>query len=133
MAGTDAFVTRHPRAASLPIIAATLWPQAAQAAPALDGSQMGAAWALPFTGILLSIALGPMLLSKIWHAHYGKIAALWAIVTLAAIAAAAGVSAAIAAFMQAMLGEYMSFIILLFALYTVAGGLLITASSAANP
>lgn len=94
---------------------------------------MGAAWALPFAGILLSIALGPLLLPKIWHAHYGKIAALWAIVTLAAIAAAAGVSAAIAAFMQAMLGEYMSFIILLFALYTVAGGLLITGQLGGKP
>ena len=126
-------MTRRPRAAAIPILAFAVWPQAAQAAPALDGTRMGAAWALPFAGILLSIALGPLLLPKIWHAHYGKIAALWAIVTLAAIAAAAGVSAAIAAFVQAMLGEYMSFIILLFALYTVAGGLLITGQLGGKP
>jgi hypothetical protein len=27
-----------------------------------------------FVGILASIALGPLLFPKIWHAHYGKIA-----------------------------------------------------------
>ena len=36
---------------------------------------MGWPWALPFAGILLSIATGPLLFPKFWHAHYGKIAA----------------------------------------------------------
>ena len=54
-------------------------PSAAHAAPALDGAQMGWPWALPFAGILLSIATGPLLFAKFWHAHYGKIAALWAL------------------------------------------------------
>jgi Na+/H+ antiporter NhaD/arsenite permease-like protein len=122
-----------PRAAAILILVLATSPQAAQASPALDGTQMGAAWALPFAGILLSIALGPLLMPKIWHAHYGKIAALWSIITLAAIAAAAGVSAAIAGFVHAMLGEYLSFIVLLFALYTVAGGLLITGQLGGRP
>ena len=56
-----------------------LLPQAAQAAPALDGAAMGWPWALPFAGILLSIATGPLLFPKIWHHHYGKIAAGWAL------------------------------------------------------
>ena len=74
----------------------------------------------------MSIALGPLFAAKFWHAHYGKIAAFWAALTLVAIARRYGGSAALAGFVHAMLGEYMSFIILLFALYTVAGGLLIT-------
>ena len=32
----------------------------AYAAEALDGSQLGVIWALPFIGMLLSIALGPL-------------------------------------------------------------------------
>ena len=36
--------------------------------PALDGAQMGWPWALPFVGILLSIATGPLLFPKFWHA-----------------------------------------------------------------
>jgi len=106
--------------------------QSVQAAE-LDGAAMGFAWGLPFAGILLSIALGPLLAAHFWHAHYGKIAALWAIITLVAIAAGYGFSAALAGFIHAMLGEYMSFIILLFALYTCAGGLLIIGNLGGKP
>jgi Na+/H+ antiporter NhaD/arsenite permease-like protein len=108
-------------------------PLPVHAAPALDGAQMGVGWALPFAGILLSIALGPLLFKKIWHEHYGKIAAFWAAVALAAIAWRFGVPASLAAFVHAMLAEYMSFIILLFALYTVAGGVLITGNLGGKP
>ena len=57
----------------------------AQAA-SLDGATMSWPWALPFAGLLLTIAAGPTLFSKIWHAHYGKIAALWAALALVPIA-----------------------------------------------
>jgi hypothetical protein len=73
-------------APSLGALAALLIPTAAQAAPALDGAGMAWPWALPFAGILLSIALGPLLFPKIWHHHYGKISAAWALATLAALA-----------------------------------------------
>jgi Na+/H+ antiporter NhaD/arsenite permease-like protein len=97
----------------------------AQAAGGLDGAAMGLAWALPFIGILLSIATGPLLFAKFWHDHYGKIGAAWAALTLGTIALAFGVSASLAAFVHALFAEYMSFIILLFSLYVVAGGILI--------
>jgi Na+/H+ antiporter NhaD/arsenite permease-like protein len=90
-------------------------------------------WAVPFVGILLSIATGPLLFTKTWHAHYGKIALGWAAVTLAPLAAFHGASAALAAFFHTMVAEYMSFMLLLFALYTVAGGILVTGNIRANP
>jgi Na+/H+ antiporter NhaD/arsenite permease-like protein len=99
----------------------------------LDGAAMGWPWALPFAGILLCIATGPLLFLKIWHAHYGKIAAFWSLLALLPIALAQGPSAALAAFVHAMLAEYMSFILLLFALYTVAGGILVTGSVRGTP
>jgi Na+/H+ antiporter NhaD/arsenite permease-like protein len=99
----------------------------------LNGAQMGWYWALPFAGILLSIATGPLLFAHFWHAHYGKIAALWALLTLLPIALVAGFSTALAAFIHAVLAEYMSFIILLFALYVVAGGILITGTLRGGP
>jgi hypothetical protein len=55
-------------------LAVILVPSVAHAAD-LDGAAMGWPWALPFAGILLSIASGPLLFPKFWHAHYGKIAA----------------------------------------------------------
>jgi len=114
------------------VIAIVLLPTAAHAAE-LDGARMGWPWALPFAGILLSIAAGPLLAPKFWHAHYGKVAGSWALATLLALAAAFGAPAALAAFLHAMLGDYMSFIILLFALYVVAGGILITGTLRGTP
>jgi Na+/H+ antiporter NhaD/arsenite permease-like protein len=110
-----------------------LAPLPAQAAPALDGASMGWPWALPFAGILLSIATGPLLFAKFWHAHYGKIAAVWALLTLVPIAIVFGAPNALAAFVHAVLAEYMSFIVLLFALYVVAGGILITGRLRGGP
>jgi len=44
-------------------------PQAAYAAT-LDAAALTWPFALPFSGLLLSIALGSLLFSKLWHAHY---------------------------------------------------------------
>jgi Na+/H+ antiporter NhaD/arsenite permease-like protein len=103
------------------------------AASTLDGSAMGWPWALPFAGVLLSIAVGPLLFPKIWRAHYGKIAFGWALLTLASLAVFYGIETAAAAFVHTMLSNYASFILLLFALYTVAGGVLVTGTIRASP
>jgi Na+/H+ antiporter NhaD/arsenite permease-like protein len=116
------------------LAAATLLvvPQQAQAA-ALDGAAMSWPFALPFAGLLLTIALGPLLFPKVWHAHYGKIAASWSMATLASIGWFAGGAAVPAAFVHAMLGEYLSFIVLLFSLYTVAGGIVVSGDIKGTP
>src|SRR4051795_8079928 len=95
-------------------------------AATLDGAAMGWPWALPFAAMLLSIATGPLLFPKFWHRHYGKIAFGWSAAALVAIAVAYDISSATAAFVHAILAEYLSFILLLFALYVVAGGILVT-------
>src|SRR5512137_117790 len=45
----------------------------------LDGATLSLLWGLPFAGLLLSIAFAPLFAPKLWHDHYGKIAALWAL------------------------------------------------------
>src|SRR3954453_15292903 len=107
-------------------------PHGAHAAT-LDGAAMRWPFALPFAGLLLSIALGPLLFPKLWHTHYGKIAAAWSILTLASIGWFAGGAAMSAAFIHAMLAEYLSFIVLLFALYTVADGILVSGDIEGTP
>lgn len=102
-------------------------------AAGLNGAAMTWPFALPFAGLLLSIALGPLLFARFWHHHYGKIAAAWALVTLAALTWNAGLGTALAAFVHALLAEYLSFIVLLFALYTVAGGILVTGDIRGTP
>jgi len=107
-------------------------PQAADAAT-FSGEALTWPFALPFGGLLLSIALGPLLFPKFWHHHYGKIAIAWSTVALGATGWLAGGAAVLAVFVHAMLTEYLSFIVLLFALYTVAGGILVSGDIRATP
>jgi Na+/H+ antiporter NhaD/arsenite permease-like protein len=107
--------------------------ESAFAATALDGASMTWPWCLPFIGILASIATWPLLFPKVWHDHYGKIAFGWAALALACLAIFNGILAALTAFVQSIFREYLSFILLLFALYTVAGGILVTGRIQARP
>jgi Na+/H+ antiporter NhaD/arsenite permease-like protein len=112
---------------------AALAPDAAQAAAGLDGAALRWPWALPFIGILVTIATGPLLFKRFWHRHYGKLAFAWSVLTLAPLAAIYGTPAALAAFVHVALAEYLSFIVLLFALYVVAGGILVTGELRGTP
>ena len=52
-------------------------------AAGLNGAELSIAWAIPFAGILLSIALCPMLVPHFWHNHFGKVAVAWALLCAA--------------------------------------------------
>ncbi|MFT3777053.1 MAG: sodium:proton antiporter [Ottowia sp.] len=90
---------------------------------ALDGSQLSLPWAVPFVGILLSIAIWPLAGPRFWHRHFGKIAAAWALAFLLPFALVFGPGAAAAGLVHALLAEYVPFILLLTALFTVSGGI----------
>ena len=80
-----------------------LVPMPASAAPVLDGAALSWPWSLPFVGILVSIATGPLVSAQIWSRHYGKIAAGWSALTLTGIGAAFGLPTAFDALLHAML------------------------------
>jgi Na+/H+ antiporter NhaD/arsenite permease-like protein len=101
-----------------------LLPQGAQAA-AFDGRALGFAWAVPFVGILLSIALFPLLAPHFWEHHQGKISAFWAALVLIPMALVYGAGTAAGSLVHTALLEYIPFILLLLALFTVAGGIVI--------
>jgi Na+/H+ antiporter NhaD/arsenite permease-like protein len=107
-------------------------PTTAHAAP-LDGAALTWPWALPFIGILTTIAVAPLLAPKLWRRHYGKLAFVWAALAVVPLAALYDLPTARAAFLHTMLADYMSFIVLLFALYVVAGGILVTGSLRGTP
>ncbi|WP_172833637.1 sodium:proton antiporter, partial [Mesorhizobium sp. ORS 3428] len=111
------------------------FPQSAFAADAhgLPGAAMSLWWALPFAGLLLSIATGPLLFPHVWEHHYGKIAAAWAALVVVPLAIAFGIPAAGEAVLHTLLTEYLSFIILLFALFTIAGGILVAGNIHGSP
>lgn len=97
----------------------------ALAASDIGGASMGVLWALPFAGMLLSIALGPILFPHLWELNYGKFAAFWAVLVLVPLVLLRGFEPALAALLHTALLEYLPFIILLFALFTIAGGILV--------
>ncbi|EWY41874.1 sodium:proton antiporter [Skermanella stibiiresistens SB22] len=102
-------------------------------APHLDGSSMGLIWVLPFAGILLSIALFPLLAPNLWHHHFGKISAFWALAFLVPFALIHGFDLALYEMLHTALLEYIPFIVLLLALFTVAGGVRVTGSLTGTP
>jgi Na+/H+ antiporter NhaD/arsenite permease-like protein len=118
---------------ALPALLA-LWLSAGPAqAATLDGSQLSLPWAVPFIGILLSIALCPVLAPQVWHRHFGKITAAWAAAFLIPFVLVFGAGTAWAGLVHALLAEYLPFILLLTALFTVSGGIYIRGNLRGTP
>ncbi len=100
---------------------------------AFDGAKLSLLWIVPFAGILLSIAIFPLILPHFWHKHFGKVSAFWALALLVPLVANYGVDIAIYEVAHTFLLEYIPFIILLLALFTAAGGVRLRGSLAGSP
>jgi Na+/H+ antiporter NhaD/arsenite permease-like protein len=107
-------------------------PGLAQAAE-FDGGQLSPLWGVPFAGVLLSIALMPLLAPIFWHHHFGKVTAAWSLAFLLPFALVFGPQVAGLNFAHALLAEYIPFILLLTALFTVAGGIFIRGNLHGSP
>jgi Na+/H+ antiporter NhaD/arsenite permease-like protein len=108
-------------------------PSAAAEQEALDGSTLSPWWALPFTGLLLSIALLPQFSPRFWHQHFGKISAVWSALFLVPFAASKGFGLALGAVLHTALLDYLPFVILLFALFVISGGIRIRSNLVGTP
>ena len=87
---------------------------------------------IPFACMLFSIALFPLLAPDFWHHHFGKVSAFWAL-SLAAPFLYVYKSIALHEILHIILADYVPFIILLWALYTVSGGILLRGSLRGTP
>ncbi|MCA3219430.1 MAG: sodium:proton antiporter [Burkholderiales bacterium] len=103
--------------------AALLLASGQAAAATFDASTLSLAWAVPFVAILLAIALGPLLFANFWHNHFGKVSAACALAFLVPFAVLFGPGQALTTVLHTMVAEYVPFIILLTALFTVTGGI----------
>jgi Na+/H+ antiporter NhaD/arsenite permease-like protein len=102
-------------------------------AAGLDGATLGLGWALPFVGILLSIAILPQLATHFWDRHIGKLVGAWSLAVLLPLGYLHGWSGTLDALVHTLLGEYMPFILLLAALYTIAGGIVVAGRLRGGP
>ena len=101
--------------------------------PTIPGPELSAVWVIPFACMLLSIAIMPLTIPHIWHHHFGKIAVFWGLAFLVPCFAVYGAQVAIYELLHALLLEYVPFIVLLFALFTVAGGVRLKGSLVGTP
>lgn len=87
---------------------------------------------IPFAGILLSIAIFPLVAPHFWHHHYPKIAAAWAVVFAVPFTLAYR-GHALYEIWHIVVSDFLPFIILLFGLFTVAGGIVVRGSMRGSP
>ena len=106
---------------------------AAGDAVAIDGARLGLMWVIPFAGILLSIAIMPLAAPSFWHHHFGKVSLVWALAFLLPFAALHGVNLTMHELLHTLLLEYIPFIILLLALFTVSGGIYVRGNLHGTP
>ena len=101
--------------------------------PSIPGAQLSVLWAIPFVCMLLSIAVLPLALPHLWEKHFGKIAAFWGMAFLAPCLMIYGLNVAVYEFLHIVLLDYIPFLVLLFTLFTVAGGVRLTGSLVGTP
>ena len=103
--------------------------------PHLDGSigNLNIIWVVPFIGILLSIAVFPLVAPLFWHHHFGKVSLFWAVSLIGPFLFKEGWEITLYELLHVAFLEYIPFIILLLALFTISGGVRLTGTLVGTP
>ena len=101
--------------------------------PYLDGKGLPLQWVVPFVGILLSIAIFPLVAEHFWHHNFGKISLFWALLLIVPLLIFHGIETTIYEVLHVALLEYVPFIILLLALFTISGGVQLKGTLVGTP
>lgn len=117
----------------LPFLMLATRPVFAAEGHGLDGTTLGLLWVIPFAGILLSIALLPLFAPTFWHHHFGKVAGFWGAAILLPMLVFQGPAITVYEVLHVYLLEYIPFIILLLALFTISGGVRLKGRLSGSP
>jgi Na+/H+ antiporter NhaD/arsenite permease-like protein len=96
------------------------------------GTQLPLWSTIPFAGILLSIAVFPLIAGSFWHHHFPKVSLFWALSFAIPFLIEFG-GHGLHEILHIYIVDYIPFIILLGALYTVSGGILVHGSFNGTP
>jgi Na+/H+ antiporter NhaD/arsenite permease-like protein len=80
-------------------------------------------WGLPFAGVLASVAFFPIVLPRFWHRRMGLVCGLWCAALLVPETISLGLGAMLHGVWHSLMQDYLPFITVLLALYTVGGGI----------
>jgi Na+/H+ antiporter NhaD/arsenite permease-like protein len=100
---------------------------------AAHGPVPGLVWDIPFAGLLLSIAVLPILAPHFWHKRMLLVAVAWCVLLIVPDAALNGPAVAAGNAWHAILLEYLPFVTLLLALFTAGGGILLRDGPGGTP
>lgn len=88
---------------------------------------------IPFVGMLLSIAICPIVNGEWWENNMGKASAFWALLFFIPFIFGFGLQRATYEFLHQVILDYIPFIVLLLGLFAVAGGIVLRGSLAGTP
>lgn len=88
---------------------------------------------IPFAGLLLCIAIMPLVKGEWWEAHQPLVVALWIIVLVIPFAVLYGVGDTVETVLECTVNDYLTFIILLFGLFCVSGNITMEGDFAGSP
>lgn len=88
---------------------------------------------IPFAGLLLCIAVMPLVKGEWWEAHQPLVVVLWILVMVIPFALLYGVGSAAETVLECTVNDYLTFIVLLFGLFCVSGNITMEGDFAGSP
>ncbi len=88
---------------------------------------------IPFVGILLCIAVMPLITPNWWEHHQPLIVVMWSLLFVIPCAILHGAGEAIEIVLECLINDYLTFIVLLFGLFCVSGNITMEGDLAGSP
>lgn len=90
-------------------------------------------WAIPFGGILMSLALIPLVSLKFWHQHSGIILTGWIMAFMLSCIIVEGGGASLNILLSTLIHHYIPFMAMITVLFTIGAGIFIKMRGKASP
>lgn len=88
---------------------------------------------IPFAGLLLCIAILPLLKAEWWEKHQPHAVVFWSLLFIVPFVLVAGAGTAVETVLECIVNDYLTFIILLFGLFCVSGNITMSGDLAGSP
>lgn len=97
------------------------------------GNSLSLAYCIPFVGMLLCIAICPLVIGELWEKYKAVAVIFWSLAFLIPFAICYGGSKTFEEFLEVIFGDYITFIVLLFGLFCVAGNIALEGDLVGTP
>lgn len=88
---------------------------------------------IPFAGLLLCVAVMPLVKGEWWESHQPVVVAFWIVLMIIPFAVVYGAGKTAETVLECVINDYLTFIILLFGLFCVSGNITVEGDFAGSP